>query len=70
MPNALVDTGPLVAWFDAQDGDHARVREFMVEFRDNLCTTWPVLTEVCHLLPPHIHERLLKWISDGGARIF
>lgn len=70
MPNALVDTGPLVAWFDAQDADHARVREFMVDFKDNLCTTWHVLTEVCHLLPNHTHDPLFRWISEGGLRIF
>lgn len=70
MPNALVDTGPLVAWFDAQDSEHARVREFMFGFQGNLCTTWHVLTEVCHLLPTHAHDRLFGWLADGGARIF
>lgn len=70
MPNALLDTGPLVAWFDAQDGEHGRVREFFAGFEDNLCTTWHVLTEVCHLLPTHTHDRLFGWIADGGVRIF
>jgi uncharacterized protein len=70
VPNALVDTGPLVAWFDAQDSEHARVRDFMINFQDNLCTTWHVLTEVCHLLPTHTHDRLFGWIADGGVRIF
>lgn len=70
MPNALVDTGPLVAWFDAEDSEHPRVHDFMIDFEDNLCTTWHVLTEVCHLLPMHTHDRLFRWITDGGMRIF
>ena len=70
MPNALVDTGPLVAWFDAGDAEHDPVREFMGSFDDNLCTTWHVLTEVSHLLPTHTHDRLFGWVLDGGVRIF
>ena len=41
----------LVAWFDRGDGDHTRVTEFFDGFEGCLLTTWPVLTEVCHLVP-------------------
>ena len=59
----LVDTGPLVAWLDRRDQDHARVTAFLTEFRGRLSTTWPVLTEVCHLIPSHLVPRFLRWAA-------
>lgn len=48
----LVDTGPLVALFDARDGDHHACRETLQALRTPLRTTVPVLTEAFHLLGP------------------
>jgi uncharacterized protein len=64
---ALVDTGPLVAWLDRGDGDHARVTAFLAGYQGRLLTTWPVLTEVCHLLPRHVVARFMRWVADGGV---
>jgi predicted nucleic acid-binding protein len=65
---ALVDTGPLVALFVRGDPDHARVAEFLRGYRGRLLTTWAVLTEVCHFLPPPVALRFLHWVETGGAR--
>jgi uncharacterized protein len=47
----LLDTGPLVAWFDRSDRDHGACTEFFQRHQGALVSTWPVLTEVCHLIP-------------------
>lgn len=69
MAKTLVDTGPLVAWLDRSDGDHALVTAFLKEFKEPLLTTWPVLTEVCHLLPRHVIGRFMRWAAAGGVEI-
>ena len=65
MSRLLIDTGPLVAWLDRGDRDHARVGAFLAGFRGRLLTTWPVLTEVCHLIPGHVVPRFLRWVEAG-----
>jgi hypothetical protein len=46
----LVDTGALVALFDARDGHHRRVTDVWRGIRQPVETIWPVLTEAFHLL--------------------
>ena len=71
MPNLLaVDSGPLVAWLNARDTHHARAIAFFKARRERLITTWPVITEVCHLAPRHSRAGLLRWIAAGGASVF
>ena len=65
----LVDTGPLVAWFDGSDQDHARCRRFFSCHQGVLVSTWPVVTEVCHLVPTTIAPRFLEWIRLGGMAL-
>ena len=64
-----MDTGPLVAWLDKGDGDHARCSAFFAEYQGQIATTWPVLTEVCHLLPRHIVGRFMRWVAAGGVSV-
>jgi hypothetical protein len=45
----LMDTGPLVAILDADDQHHQASVEFASQVRDQLVTTWPVITEVSYL---------------------
>lgn len=49
----IVDAGPLIGWFDANDAYDAMVRGFFDGYTGELLSTWPVLSEVCHLLPEH-----------------
>jgi predicted nucleic acid-binding protein len=65
----LVDTGPLVAWLDAADRRHAEVSGYLADFDGELLSTWPVLTEVCHLLPEHLVPRFLRWVGSGGLTV-
>ncbi len=62
-----MDTGPLVAWFDRGDADHKRVAELLDHFSGQLLTTWPVLTEVCHLLPERLVPAFMRWVAQGGV---
>lgn len=68
-PRLLVDTGPLVAWLDAADAHHERVREFFEGFTGELLCTWPVFTEVCHLVPERMVANFLRWAGSGGLTV-
>lgn len=43
---------------------------FLRARRETLLTTWPVLAEVCHLVPPSTGAGLLRWIAAGGATVW
>ena len=65
----LVDTGPLVAWFDRRDPDHGLCSRFFAAASGPLISTWPVLTEVCHLVPAEVAPRVLEWVQLGGLQL-
>ncbi|OGA28052.1 MAG: hypothetical protein A3I01_12600 [Betaproteobacteria bacterium RIFCSPLOWO2_02_FULL_65_24] len=70
MPStALVDTGPLAAWFRANDPYHAAVDRFFRGFSGALLTTWPVVVEVTHLLRPEAQLAFLAWVRKGGLEV-
>ncbi len=68
----LVDAGPLIALFDADDAWHTRIKDYLMDFRGGLLTTWPVITEVMHLLDFNRQVPLdfLAWANDGGLELF
>ena len=68
----LVDTGPLVALFDPQDGQHARCVKALKEIREPIMTTTPVLTEAFHMLGPASigSDRLRDFIETGGLSVW
>ncbi|MBI3401800.1 MAG: PIN domain-containing protein [Acidobacteria bacterium] len=68
----LVDTGPLVALFDPQDGQHGRCVKALKEIREPITTTTPVLTEAFHMLGPASigSDRLREFIEDGGLSVW
>jgi len=69
MRRLLIDTGPLVAWFDADDGHHEAVKRFLADCAGELLSTWPVLTETCHLLPETLVPGFMQWVARGGLTI-
>lgn len=69
MQSALVDSGPLIALFDRDDKYHRRVRGFLKTHSLRLVTTWPVLTEVCALLPRPAVADFLEFVSRGGVGV-
>jgi predicted nucleic acid-binding protein len=67
----LVDSGPLLALFNAADGWHARVLSWLQQHpQAQLITTWPVATEVCALLARRIGNPaaldFLRWAQRGA----
>ncbi len=72
MRNLLVDSGPLIALFDKDDKYHLQIRGFLQKTSAQLVTTWPVITEVSHMLDFDIRAQLdfLRWIHDGGIVIY
>ena len=69
MQRVIVDTGPLIGWFDAQDSYHRLVHGFFESYGGELLSTWPVLGEVCHLLPERMVADFLRWVGRGGITV-
>ena len=46
----LADTGFFLALANTRDRHHARAKAALANVRGALVTTWPVMTETCHLL--------------------
>jgi predicted nucleic acid-binding protein len=65
----LMDTGPLVVGLDAEDPHHRLVSQFLGSYEGELLTTWPVLTETCHLLPETLVPTFMRWVGGGGLTI-
>lgn len=68
----LIDTGPLVAFFDRGDPAHKAVRELLSNFRGRLCTTGAVICETMHFLPDVEDgpEKLEAFVSLSSMDIF
>jgi predicted nucleic acid-binding protein len=65
----IVDTGPLVALFQARDKHHAAARAALESTGALLLTTWPVVTEACHFLGQDGKRALLTFIRRGGLQL-
>ena len=67
MPAVLVDSGPLIALFDASDRHHAAAVRFIRSHQGPLVSNVAVLTEVCHLLDFSVEAQqdFLKWAQDA-----
>ena len=68
---ALVDTGPLVAFFDASDEFHPWVAGALRGLRGPLLTCEPVIAETMHLLRrmPAAQDVLLGWLGRGSLTV-
>lgn len=70
----LIDSGPLLALFNAADHWHARVVAWLQAHPAlALVSTWPVLTEVCALLARRVHNQaaldFLLWVERGAVKV-
>ena len=72
MRNTLIDAGPLIALFDRSDQYHLMAVRFVEEYKGYFWTTWPVLTQVSHMLDFSVKAQLafLEWINRGGLQLF
>lgn len=71
MKNTLVDAGPLIALFDKNDKYHNSVINFLKKFDGQLITSWPVITEVTHLLSFNVNVQIdfLEWLKREAIKI-
>lgn len=66
MRGVLVDAGPLVAWLDRRDRNHARSVEALRGVLDPLVTVWPVLVEAMYLLETWTEQAALWALVEAG----
>ncbi len=71
MRSTLIDAGLLIALFDKSDKYHLKALQFIKEFEGQLWSTWPVITEACHLLDFNTQVQLnfLIWIERGAIKL-
>lgn len=69
MSVALIDTGPMVALFDANDIGHAHYTD-LLSYRWRLTTTWPCVVEVTHFLGKLANQQYLRWVAEGGVIVY
>lgn len=71
MKNIIVDAGPLIALFDKDDRYHDSVIKFLKKFNGQLITSWPVITEVTHLLSFNVKVQIdfLEWLKREAVTI-
>lgn len=71
MRSMLVDSGLIVGLFDRNDQHHKRAVELMESIDARLYTTWPVLTEACHLLDyhPNAATDALEWLIEARVHL-
>ena len=67
----LLDTGPLVAFLDASDSYHDRVRARLSAHRGGFCTTSAIIFEAMHFLSVRLEaaERLVMFLSVSRTQI-
>jgi predicted nucleic acid-binding protein len=67
----IADSGPLIALFDPSDRSRAAVERFLRSFKGGLLTSWPVLTEVCHMLGFSVDRQVdfLEWVQRGAIEV-
>lgn len=72
MARVLVDSGPLIALFDADDRWHGSVKSFIRDFRGELVTSAASVTEAAWItsrLAPACFDGLLSWLAKGPVTI-
>lgn len=71
MKKIVVDSGPLIALFNASDKYNLQAINFVKNNKYPLYTTLPSVTEVMYLLDFNINAQVdfLEWITRGGITI-
>jgi predicted nucleic acid-binding protein len=63
----IADTGFFVALANPRDKHHARAVKALDDNSDELVTTWPVVTETCHLLATRFDPRAPRVFIENGT---
>lgn len=69
MERLLLDTGPLVALFNAGDALHGAADAWFARCRARLHTVAPVLTEVAFFLPARQRASLADLVANGVLHV-
>ena len=71
MKKILIDSGPLIALFDASDKYHASAINFIKNNKSLLITTIASVTETLHLLDFNRNAQIdfLDWVNKGAVEI-
>jgi uncharacterized protein len=71
VQKTLIDAGPCIALFDRDDRYHNQVKKLMQAFRGRLVTSWPVVTEVSHMLDfdQRVQVDFVRWLERGAVEI-
>ena len=69
-----VDTGVFLALADRSDRWHANAQDVLETLSEGWVTTWPVITEACHLLRKRLEPKamfdLIDDVADGGIELW
>ena len=67
----LIDSGPFIALFDADDAYHRRIRDFLKGQQYRLISTLAVFTEVSYFLSVNINAQrdFYEWVIRRGVII-
>ena len=69
-----IDTGFFFALADRRDEHHRAAKRWIDSARDGWVTTWPVITETCHLLSDRLSESskhdFMQEITHGGILVW
>lgn len=71
MKRILIDSGPLIALFDASDRYHTASVDFIKNNPYELITTLASITETLHLLNFNRHAQIdfLGWVNAGAVQL-
>jgi len=71
MKSTLIDAGPLIALFNKNDKYHEQIKQFLKEYKGKLISSWPVITEVSHMLSFNIKTQIdfMTWINRGAIQL-
>jgi predicted nucleic acid-binding protein len=71
MKEVLIDSGPLIALFDASDKYHQDAVDFIKRNKFKLVTTIASITETLHLLDFNRNAQIdfLEWVQRGAVEI-
>lgn len=61
----------MIALFDPSDRNRPAVETYLRRFQGQLVTTWPVMTEVSHMLGFSVDRQVdfLEWVQRGAVEI-
>lgn len=63
----IADTGFWLALANARDVNHRRAKAALARYRGPFMTTWPVMTETCHLLANRVSGNAAVAFVRSGA---